>query len=57
MKLDRMIGSISQVYRFGDTSDENTGVALICEYTLRPVDICNFCLPRFLPAWLSISPA
>ena len=25
--------------------DEITGMAVICEYTIRPVDICNFCQP------------
>jgi hypothetical protein len=39
---------ISQIWYFGDLSDEITDVAVICEYTLRPVDICNFCLPRIL---------
>jgi hypothetical protein len=24
------------------SSDEITGMAVICEYTLRPVDICSF---------------
>jgi len=28
-------------------SDKITGMAVICEYTLRPVDICNFCRPGF----------
>jgi hypothetical protein len=42
LKLDRMIGRISQVWRFGDTSDEITGIPVVCEYTLRPVDICSF---------------
>jgi hypothetical protein len=27
---------------FGDMSDEITGMTVICEYTIRPVDICNF---------------
>jgi hypothetical protein len=31
----------SQNWPFGDLSDEITGMALICEYTLRPVDICS----------------
>ena len=35
-------------------SDEITGMAVICEYTLRPVDICSFGRPRFLPALLSL---
>ena len=42
MKLDRRIGTISQIWRFGDTSDEIIGIIgipAICEYTLRPVDI------------------
>jgi hypothetical protein len=33
--------------------DEITGMAVICEYSLLPVDICTFSRPRFLPAWLS----
>ena len=32
----------SQNLRFGDLSDEITGTPVICEYILRPVDICNF---------------
>jgi hypothetical protein len=48
--------SISQVLRFGDLSDEITGIPVICEYTLQSVDICSFCRPRFLPASLSLSP-
>jgi hypothetical protein len=44
---------ISPIQRFGDTSDEIIGIIgipAICEYTLRPVDIYIYCLPRFLPA-------
>ena len=40
-----------------ELSDESpTNIPVICEYTLRSVDICIFCpppLPRFLPALLS----
>jgi hypothetical protein len=38
-----------------DLSDEITGIPVICEYTLRPVNICSFYRPRFLFAWLSIA--
>jgi hypothetical protein len=34
--------------RFGDLSDEITGITVICEYTLWPVDICSFCRPSSL---------
>ena len=44
------MGRISQVWRFGDTSDEITGMAIICEYNLWPVDICSFCQAQFLQA-------
>jgi len=53
---DHRLGSISQIACFGDTSDEITGMTALCEYTLRQVDICNFCLPQFLKAWLPVSP-
>jgi hypothetical protein len=43
----------SQIWGFGDLSDEITSITGICEYILRAVDICIFCRPRFLPAWLS----
>jgi hypothetical protein len=41
----RMKSFISPIWHFGDLSDENTGLELICEYTLLPVDICSFCRP------------
>jgi hypothetical protein len=28
--------------RIWDMPDETTGIPVICEYTPRPVDICNF---------------
>ena len=48
-------GTYHRFWWFGDT-DEITGIPAICEYTLRPVGICNFCISRLLPALLSISP-
>ena len=33
---------ISQIGPFGDMSDDITGMEVICEYTLRSVDICIF---------------
>jgi hypothetical protein len=47
--------SISQIACVGDTSDEITGMPVGCKYILRPVDICNFGLARFLHASLSVS--
>ena len=35
-------GTYHRFWWFGDT-DEITGIPAICEYTLRPVGICNFC--------------
>jgi hypothetical protein len=35
--------------------DKITGMTVICEYTLWPVDIFSFCPSRFLPASLSLS--
>ena len=48
MKLDRMIGRISQVWRFGDTSDEITSMTVICVYAPALVDICTFRKPLSL---------
>jgi hypothetical protein len=42
---------ISQAAPFGDTSDEITGIPVICEY----VDICNFGLAIILRVMLSVS--
>jgi hypothetical protein len=39
---------ISPIWRFGDTSDEITGIQIIYEYSSRPVDICNFRQPLSL---------
>ena len=37
------------------SSDEITGMAVICKYAPASVDICIFRHFRFLPAWLSVS--
>jgi hypothetical protein len=33
--------------------DEITGMAVTCEYIIRPVDICNFCQPPPSGAFLN----
>ena len=43
MKLDLMIGTISQIWRFGDTSDGIMSMTTLCEKILWIVDICTFC--------------
>jgi hypothetical protein len=37
-----LLGPISQIARFGDTSDEITGITALCEKILWIVYICNF---------------
>jgi hypothetical protein len=44
---------ISPIWRFGGLSDESTGMTATFEYTFGLVDICIFCSPLFLQAWLS----
>jgi hypothetical protein len=53
MKLARGWGPYHKDAPPCDLSDEIIGIIgipAICEYTLRPVDIYIYCLPRFLPA-------
>jgi hypothetical protein len=47
--------AISQIESIIDTSDEITGIPVICEYTLRAVDICNFFPPQSLDLAVNIS--
>jgi hypothetical protein len=48
---------ISPIQRFGDMSDEITGMTVICEYTFQLVYICNLCRSRILSGLLSVTPA
>jgi hypothetical protein len=46
--------AVSQILRFGDMSDEITGIPVICEFTPRPVDAPN--LPPGVGQLLSAFP-